>query len=537
LKVIDSTFKKRGDWQTLIVTFICLTGASAGGVLLYRDINEIGSKGTGKPLGTVEKRESKVRRKAGASYIWTNVNVNEELFLKDSIQTGPGSAAAVRLPDGSVLDVGEDSLVVMDDTANLSLNFLRGSVVVHNADGDKKISVDRDGKTQVEELSVKLISPPSLAHYFVLGKDLKSLRFEWQLRSKTLVDSFTFQLSRDKFFSAPNTESINTILEKNGGGDNRNQNVSTTLRAGKYYWRVMSQNRVITEVRQLSVLRAAPLQPIFPAQAQKIASLSPDTAVQFRWVNFRNVASDEADPSHGDHRIEVSQDSNFNNLIANESINPTTGLFSIHHLPDGTLYWRIRSTYEDFKVVSAGKAFEFKNVDRTPKPSPLPGAIVAARVPAGALGTPDSVENKVTPPAEVPEAEAPPPPPPVPSTTPSPVPSPVQFPTEAKMNGGAIYNPLTAKAPMEASWSAVKGAEGYEVSIYKELSLSAKLIQRLNTDQTHLAIKGLPPGDYSWTLRAQFKDARPTQLMPHTRFKISLGKLLAPPQVLSPEVQ
>lgn len=534
LSVINPSSDKRINWKTRTVVFLCLLGAFLGAYFLYLDLNEIGMRGTGKPLGTVERRDSTVRRKAGKSYVWTNVQPNESLFLKDSIQTGRGSAASVRLNNGNILDVGEDSLVVMDDTTNLSLNFLRGSAVVHKADGDAKITVGKDGKSTVEELSAKLLNPGPLARYFISDKQ-KEIFFGWELRSKAPADSITVQVSTDKRFAPQVTQNLTTT-------DSKVRELKHNLGPGKYYWRVLSKDKVLTETRQLQVMRVAPLQPIFPANMQKISSNSTDGSLQFRWLNPRSLGLEEVDVTQGDHRVEVAYDRDFKSIVRTEVLNPTTGMANIQNLPDGTVHWRIKSTYEGFTNISPVKTFEFKRVKSEFSP-----------ITATATHAPEPAVEEIVEPSPVPAPSPSPKPTPTPSPSPKPSPSPspsprplpspphptLPFPAEAKPAAEIVYNPLAQKKPLEASWSEVRHAEGYEVSVYQEVknSFQRKLVWHSKTKNTQAIFKGLGPGEYFWTVRTLGKNNIHSPAMPLRHFSINYGDLLAAPQILSPEVQ
>jgi hypothetical protein len=469
------------NWKTVVVSITCLLGAGAGGFFLYQDLHEQAGLGNGTPVGKVERRESQVRRKSSNSYVWNHVQSSESLYKKDSIQTGKGSAVSIRLNDGSVLDIGENSLVVMDDVANIALNFIRGSIVVHKADGDSKISVGKDGKQKVEELSARLIKPEPLARYFVNPKDLKSVVFQWELRSKTQHDTVTVQVSKDKRFIPQSTRTLAVPAQA--------PFVKESLAPGDYYWRVLSKGVPLTETRGFKVLSVAPLSPIWPAQAQKVIAQGEETS-QFRWLVQKSSHAEEVDVTLGEHRIEVGRDPDFKSSVVNEAINPVTGRYSASHLSDGTFYWRIRSKYSDFVVLSPSKMFEFKRVvkppDLPPKKEPL-------------------------------------------------LPAPVW----AKPAFGSTWNLLEEATLSEASWEEVPGADSYEITVYLDAKASneRKLILKEATDKTKISLKSLKPGDYQWSVRALDKKKRPGDAIPLRKLSVTLGKLLGPPQVISPEVQ
>lgn len=496
----DSERDSQIDVQTIIVSLLCLAGAGAGGAFLYSDINSAGRAGVGKPVGQVSSREAQVRRKQSSSFVWNNVQMNEDLYKKDSIQTGKGSAVSIKLPDGSVLDMGENSLIVMDEGAKLSLGFLRGSVVIHKADGDSKISVGKDGKQKVEVLDARLVKPEALARFFVSAQEPKVIDFLWQVRSKTTSasDSYIVQISKDQRFHS--TQTKNSVAR-----DSKVTTLRESLLPGRYYWRVLARGNPVTETREFRVLSALPLLPVWPNDHQVVnldvsSPAAAQSTVQFRWLvskgNNSENNSEEVDVTQGEHRIEIARDPEFSNGLLNESINPVTGRAQISKVHQGKVFWRIRSQYGNFTVLSGVKSFELgAPIIVQPKPSPTPSV------------------------------------PPVPIEVMLPVPTDVQPPS------GTEFNLLDKKVRREASWSPVPGAELYEVSLTSEKGSTKKVIFQAKTNKTKVDFSKLSAGDYSWTVRAFDAAKKPgTPLSQHT-FKVGYGQLLAPPKVISEEVQ
>ena len=483
---MDSNVERWEGLRTGFVSMVCLFGASLGGYRLYLDLNESGQVGHGEPVGKVERREAAVRRKLGSSYVWTKVLPNEELYLKDSIQTGPASAASIRLNDGSVLDIGESSLVVMDDTQNIALGFVRGSAVVHKADGDAKISVGKDGKAKVEELQVRLIKPESLTRFFVTGNQevaKRSILFSWDARSNGQSANFQVQVSKDRSFSEEFTQS-RSPAEPNA------KQVSVELGSGNYFWRVLSGGAPQTETRQFRVIRVASIQVVYPANDDMVTAI-PDQGLQFRWVPFHGGGSDSEDSDEskakmGNHEIEIASDPQFKKIVSSTSIEVINGIATYKGLAEGKYSWRIKSTYSDLVVFSAAKTFTLKNKQQASL-LPFPGAV--------------------------------------------------------KPDDGAVLSALNEKTPLLASWSNVEGADAYEVSVFQPVPvtpanpLGRKEIAHLKTDKTALSLKNLKLGEYLWTIRTIDKEKRPGEPMPLRGFKISQGEPLKPPEVTSQEVQ
>ncbi len=434
----DSDRETQFAWRLILVPLLCLGGAFGGGYVLYQDLHDSGEASGGKTLGKVERREAQVRRKSAHSYIWNNIDAGENLFIKDSVQTGRGSAVSLRLVDGSILDIGENSLVVMDDSAELSLGYLRGSIVVHKAEGDSKISVGKDGKTHVEDLVVRLLKPESLARYFVPEKTLKSMTFGWDLRVPgTHSEGFTFQVSDDPRFYSQSTVSIQlNESEKERGATHLTQSVSTQLGPGLYYWRLIQKNKILSEVRRFQIFSALALQSIWPANHAKVKVLASDRTFSPRWVASKVSTQGEGRPQLEEHILEIARDTNFKDLVVSELINPTTGSTAVHGLSNGSLYWKIKSVYRDrggeIKAYSAVKQFDLILQTTAEK--------LAENPPLKKMIEP-SVKSPLLP-----------------------------FPDRVNPGPGTTLNLLDRKVSVEASWGKVLGAEKYDVTIYSASS-------------------------------------------------------------------
>ena len=220
-------FDFRFDSRTTLVTLGCLFGAIYSSYLLYQDIEDRGAR-TGTPMAKLERVEKKVRLKPAQSYIWGGVKANEDLYLKDSVQTAPTGAASIRFTDGTRLEIGENSLVIIDSVENLSLNFLRGSVIVHSQSGDSRITVGQDGKTTVVNLPVRLISPEALSGFYVGQGALKTIEFSWDTSLKPGEDApDAIEVSTDRDFHAPNVETLKVVPGK--------KVASAQLHSGDYF--------------------------------------------------------------------------------------------------------------------------------------------------------------------------------------------------------------------------------------------------------------------------------------------------------------
>jgi hypothetical protein len=335
------------DVKILLVALLCITGSASGAYLLYSDLNARGGAGIGKPMALVERREAKVRRKAGSSYAWSNVDTKEDLYKKDSLQTGPSSAATVKFNDGSMLEIGENSLVVIDDIQNIQLNFQRGSLIVRRKDGsDSKITIDKDGKAKVEELPIRLMAPDPLTNYWVPERGQKSVKFAWEPRGENQPESYSFQISNDKAFRADRTKTVQI-------SDTNVKEANLQLAPGRYYWRVAGKGAQPSEARQIIVSQALALKPTSPSR-QKLSIWGADSSLPFKWATPQS--SDDA-IENAKHEIEISTDPEFKTKVLSQAVAADSGLASLKNFAEGQYFWRIQSRYGDFEVASQGEKF------------------------------------------------------------------------------------------------------------------------------------------------------------------------------------
>lgn len=354
---MESETLRRWDAKFFFVALLCVIGAAYTGHILWRDFNEGGRAGQGAPVGKIEKREAKVRRKGKASYVWSNVQLNENLYKRDSIQTAAGSAAAVRLSDGSLLEMGENSLVVLDEVGNLSLNFLRGQMVLRKKNGDSRVRIGSDGKAILENLPFRIVRPEPLARLYTQRKTGAEVAFAWEPASEAKVapTKFIVQIARDNQFLPQNTKTLET---PNGNV----MEVTVGLDPGVYFWRVLDESanseKPLTDSERIQVMEVQPLKPASPVAGNKAITFGQEGFLQFRWVVPANV--EQLQGNDVEHHLVVSRNSHFSDVAADEKINVASGSAALKGLMPGHYYWRLQSRYGSVQLSSLTEKFELE---------------------------------------------------------------------------------------------------------------------------------------------------------------------------------
>ncbi len=341
--------QKKFDVRILIVFLFCSLGVITGSVLLYKDYKSSDGKEHGLALATLERKELRVKRKAASSFLWSNIELKENLYLKDSVQTGENAAATIRLKDNTALELGENSLVVIDDVKNLSLNFMQGSLVLKTSDGDQKITVDQSGKTKFEQLKASLKFPESLANIFT-AVTTKEIYFEWDAKDSTQTK---LEIAKDKVFKQ-------LVVSKQVNSKSSKEN----LPVGKYYWRISDASGPISQPGSFKILLVQATTITWPLNDTKVSLWKKDSNIQFRWVVPQNEEQIEiSELSNVSYKVELATDSLFKNTYHSIGVNFSSGNSNISNIQTGINYWRMVAQFGDIKLYSKIEKFNVESIE------------------------------------------------------------------------------------------------------------------------------------------------------------------------------
>src|SRR5688572_15295822 len=139
---MDLVLYEPTKWKTWLIAFFCLSGISVSSYYLQRDFSSLEAD-RGAEYGTVTACDSDARRRHSDSYLWSRLSQGQPVFRRDSIRVGPQGFANVELKDGTKIELGENSLVIIDDPKTLALRFVRGSFIVADERGERAVSVQK----------------------------------------------------------------------------------------------------------------------------------------------------------------------------------------------------------------------------------------------------------------------------------------------------------------------------------------------------------------------------------------------------------
>lgn len=357
---------QRPRWRPLIVLALCITGTLTGALLLYRDFSRSNLSGDGPQVAVLESLSRGVRRKARTSFLWGKTESGAPLFRRDAIRVGPEGSASIRLSDGSLLEVGENSLVVIEDVSQLPLSFLQGSFVVRKSTGDTLVSVDTQGQAKTEVVPVRLLKPATQAFFFTAENQLKAIDMEWEGGKGIALPWDRLQVSAFKDFPKRATQEfkLNPSLAR----------TSISLSAGSYFWRILSGETAVTETRRLRVVTARPLQSISPTAAESLVTWQKATRIPFRW-EVPTGSRDRVEALALERipaQLEVSTSADFAKRVFETPVSASAGSAWIAAVPQGEYFWRLKSSFPGMDVHSRTLKFRIAAAEKMPIQLQLP---------------------------------------------------------------------------------------------------------------------------------------------------------------------
>ncbi len=367
--------------DTLVVGASALIISSLS-IFLYADFNRKLDAGTAKQIGTITFKKQMAQRKYLSQVVWEDVEQDYPVFNNDSIRTSTDSEAVIHLQDGTDINIDENSMIMLSTLENqININFDHGAISANrsNVEGldiaeiniksqDTTVTIDKsnieltqmenqeldlnvsDGSATVksgddqtivqknekaiinedknETRIVKLnfnLKEPAPNQYLLLDTSIGEVFFSWDVTGN--VKDYTFQISRDRKFK--------NIFITRKTGNNRQQ--KENLESGTYYWRVSAVNAdngqtEFSDIRKINVMTKKPPRLVAPLQNELVSQTSMENSVTFKWNDEEKT---------NDYIIEISQDSEFKNIITSQKTKLRT--LVIENLGQGEYFWRVKS--------------------------------------------------------------------------------------------------------------------------------------------------------------------------------------------------
>jgi hypothetical protein len=383
--------------KNILFIFPILIGIGVASYYLYLDYHPRAGSGEDEIereiVGEILFTENNVKRQLGDDVMWNAIERKTPVYSRDSIRTGEDSAVGIKLADSTMIEVAENSLIVLDKSMqNLSINFKAGDIttknvgkefevkvkdsVVRGAGADMKLRTGPDSKTSIEVAKGKAT---------VTGKDLKSFELNQAERigfdesgvsavskiavvlrtpeNKSKIQSnlpnvaqaFTWEVTRPDVRQEQLDISLNSRFTPDTTRSYRgHQAITASLSQGTYFWRVGWSDKgktVYSDVRQLTIGRDSRLELVYPESGSSFTVEPQENSVDLQWNCAIPVKAFVA---------EISATADFRNIVYNRTLAETK--LTVRDLPSKNYYWRVRAFGEKNEelAVSPVHTFNFK---------------------------------------------------------------------------------------------------------------------------------------------------------------------------------
>jgi len=358
--------------------------------------------------------DNNVKRQLSSDIMWNSVEKETPVFNKDSIRTGKDSTAGIRLSDSTVVELGENSLIVIDKNQQaLSLQFKAGDLAAKNSGKDLQISVNdsvikgegadlklkrgpdsvtnvqvdkgratitdknrhsteiaqsqqagvgENGVQEVNQIAVILKTPENRTKLLSNRTNLRQA-FTWEVR-RSNIKGEQFEIA-----SSPSFDSGNIQIFK------AHQGVNPVLVPGTYYWRVgwkseTGQHKLLyTETRQLTIGMDSRLELTFPEDETFFDFHPNESVIDFQWKCQIPVKL---------YVVEIATSSDFRNITYSKTL--TDLKTSVKDLAPKLYYWRVRAFGERNEEIANSPTRTFTTRLKVPKLpeliKPLSGIVI-----------------------------------------------------------------------------------------------------------------------------------------------------------------
>ncbi len=401
VKPFDINGRKMKNSLILLPVAALMLFASYELFLEYQGENDLAyEEYRGESIGRILVTNNNVKRKFGSSLLWNSVEREEELYYRDSIRTGVDSdwnefpsKVVIQLNDKSVIELDENSLIVLEKAANrMSVDFKTGefstkagsdlqikikdqliqakdaelsvqtdtkqntSIQLSQGqaeligkkgqkfalDKEKQLNIDAEGKARALELKVVLSSPKNNTEYLSAYPSI-NYPFTWAVTDK-LISRERFEWSTDPDFPPDKTK-----------WKWAHQATDYRILKGDNYWRVGWESR---DEKGKPILRYTNKRKIKVIADERIKLLNPTNQAFFQFepgeqqIPFRWKSEVKASL----YVLEIASNADFTRII--KSYKSAENQINLPSPQSGTYYWRVSafgSKNESLGVSSANE--------------------------------------------------------------------------------------------------------------------------------------------------------------------------------------
>jgi hypothetical protein len=359
------------------------------------------SKQHEKTIGTISSMNNDVRRKNSGNFVWLPGNSNDEVYEKDSIFTGDGSQAAIKLNDGTVIQISENSLVNLNQKngeMELDLRFGQfvgnGTTVIKVKTGNEEYTIQGSGgkfeinRSKSGELDVKVISGSAEISGKAGKQNLKSnesLQITKKGTEKSEVEAKIRLITKDDVILYRYSDKVPLNFEWDGKGPISQYSIEVSktedfkkvlvlhstkeekialkeiFKEGVYFWRVkaldISQKLLVTSsIQKFNINLLVAPKIVTPEDKATFKSIilpnKPDGLKMTAKVTW------DGEARHALYHWQLSSTEDFTNIVVEKTFNEKQ--FTTQPLNSGTYFTRVRGFDKEKHPSPWSKVTSFK---------------------------------------------------------------------------------------------------------------------------------------------------------------------------------
>lgn len=391
--------RKRIRFKSLLrdsfVVIFCLSVAGFFAYLFWQDLNSFTVRGDKPEIGTISFKHNIAQRKFDDRVVWERIATGTKLYYGDTIRTSDLAEAILTLSDGTVLNLGENTMIKVDLNANggvrvlisggdiqvdsttaragIELKLDDGSLVnvgagsslaaksdsengIHNVEvksGSAQV-VTESGKTteltygesvnvekggEIQKKAVTVIYPPKDVKILSTRKGLVPVRFEWKTSDGAGV---TIQTSYSRDFTK--------IVTSNEISNSSSAEVRVP--GGIVFWRVFSEKTKASPITgRITVENVDAIEGISPASSASFRYRNAPPRISFRWSGNEYAEH---------YRLLVSSTADMRSIVSDTEV--SGNFIALDSLEDGDYWWQVTPYYSinNLGYTGGSQAIPFK---------------------------------------------------------------------------------------------------------------------------------------------------------------------------------
>ncbi|MBR4629505.1 MAG: FecR domain-containing protein [Treponema sp.] len=372
---MQKKIKSKSRKTDILVTLLCISISVFFIFLFWKDLNGMTKRDEADAVGRISFKHRTAQRKFNDRIAWERIAQDSSVYNEDTIRTAAMSQATLKLKDGTVVNLGENSMVqihygksgkveisidegeaVVDatesgqsvdvkfaggetakidagatvsvntgDGGSASIDTLSGSATVTTkSGGDKQITAGEsifveDGNVQMNALSI--ISPRKNKRILKFASEKENVPFEWKFSDGSENENVIIEISEQKNFS--------TILQKLKTKDE--EKTSVAFGSGTFYWRAYTPStKEKPAAGKIEVVQIDSPTLLFPVQNALINRRESEKSATFRWTE-----SDFAEH----YRLRISKYADMHEPTVDINVQGLSAV--VEDIGDGEFWWQI----------------------------------------------------------------------------------------------------------------------------------------------------------------------------------------------------